>query len=102
MMRHTDKHRMIREALRQNPELSTCAIAKLTATSQVTVAKARAVTATPAKRREASGKQARGPRPLVQNYADLLPDGSGILYRCFDRHNGLLFIGTSFDFILRL
>jgi hypothetical protein len=82
--------------------LSTRAIATLTGTSQGTVAKVRAVTGTPGKRREASGKQARGPRPLMRDHADRLPDGSGTLYRCYTKRNELLFIGTSFDFILQL
>jgi hypothetical protein len=38
----------------------------------------------------------------VQDYADRLPDDSAILYRCFNRHNELLFIATSFEFVLKL
>lgn len=101
-MRHTEKHRAIRAALRRTPSLSTRAIAKLTGTSQGTVAKIRRVTGTPVKRREVNGQRARGPRPLPRSYLDKLPDGGGFVYRTYDKRHQLLVISTAADYALRL
>ena len=102
-MTREEKRQAITAALKAHPNLSNRAIAQMTGTSLGMVSKVRVLIGKGADPRfEASGRRARGQPPRLDYYVEHLPDGHGILYRCYNSEEQLIYVSTSFSFIRRL
>ena len=102
-MTNQEKREAIIAAIKADPSLSSRAIARLTGTGISTVGKIRTLIGENHEQRfEASGRRARGQKSKLSYYEEKLPDGSGVVYRCYDKTGQLLYVGASITFMQRL